>query len=365
MEIREVTSDEDREKVFRLRYDVYITEMDRGTQGVDHKNRLLYDELDENCVMVGAFENGRAVGTVRVNHAWKTDIGEFTDLYSMCAEGTMQPDYTSIVTKFMIAEEKRNSSLALKLILWMYTEELRNGVIITYLDCNAHLIPLYAKLGFKTYKEDVESDEYGSITPMKLMLRDSAHLSKIRSPLRTALREFETGQINDYLKIIDGAEDLPQQQWDVDRELHAKRGENYIFDGLSEDELPRIFRIATSETFKAGEWIIQEGQISSDIFVMLDGQAAVARETADGNELVVALFSRGQVIGEMGYLRNLPRSASVRGISDGRVLRFSSAVMRSLLETDSAIAAKIFRNLSIILANRLAKTTGDWIDNSS
>ena len=76
LEIREVTSDEDREKVFRLRYDVYITEMDRGTQGVDHKNRLLYDELDENCVMVGAFENGRAVGTVRVNHAWKTDIGE-------------------------------------------------------------------------------------------------------------------------------------------------------------------------------------------------------------------------------------------------------------------------------------------------
>ena len=92
------------------------------------------------------------------------------------------------------------------------------------------------------------------------------------------------------------------------------------------------------------------------MYVVIEGtlRGYLAREGAD---VEIATMSRGETVGEVALLAGR-RSASVDTVTDARLLRFTKAELDELARRYPKIAAKLFANLSEVLARRLIQTTG-------
>ena len=66
-DIKVAKSDKDRERIFRFRYDVYVTEMGKSPTEADHQKKIIRDELDNDAHLLYAEDEGQIVGTVRLN----------------------------------------------------------------------------------------------------------------------------------------------------------------------------------------------------------------------------------------------------------------------------------------------------------
>ena len=85
---------------------------------------------------------------------------------------------------------------------------------------------------------------------------------------------------------------------------------------------------------------------------MLDG----ILEVRDDHDAVLAIFSRGDVFGEMAFLLEQPRSQDVYAATDDvRVLSLSEAKLRKMVKSDSANAAQLLLNISKMLCLRILK----------
>ncbi len=83
---------------------------------------------------------------------------------------------------------------------------------------------------------------------------------------------------------------------------------------------------------KKGEEIITQGARADAFYVVLEGTLAVwKREGAGGSETHIANKEPGSCVGEIGLLKNVPRTASVRAETEARVLRFDEAEYRNLV----------------------------------
>src|SRR5262245_15298124 len=68
--VRRASSQGDREKIFRLRYEIYVEEMRRRQTHADHALRFIEEPFDDaSAVLLLAEQDGEAVGTVRINFA--------------------------------------------------------------------------------------------------------------------------------------------------------------------------------------------------------------------------------------------------------------------------------------------------------
>lgn len=359
MEIREAKTKEDRESIFRLRYQVLVEELGWTIGGADHERRFVIEPLDDASILVGAFEEGEVLGSLRINLGRDGSLEAFDQLYSFDRDQPYYPEQVGVISKLVAAKEHRNSLMLPRMLLWIYGLGLKWGVVRAYLDCSVDLIPFYEKLGFTTYTDDVETEEYGVIAPMRLDLGNIEYLEQIRSPLCRVLSHYQQGHIDAYLESC-GREDGEEfQPWGYGTGFPTTETEVHVFDGLSKEELKLAFRAAAIKDYEDSEAIVVSGDPSWEFGVVLKGRAAVWL-TLDGKKQVVALFSRGQVLGEMGFLLNAPRSATITALGECRVATFPSPVVEHLLRKKPGIAVHIFRNLAMILARRLAHAH-DWL----
>ena len=60
-------TEEEKEAVYRFRYDVYVEEMGRYGEAADHENRRLVEPEDETARIWYAAEDGQVVATQRIS----------------------------------------------------------------------------------------------------------------------------------------------------------------------------------------------------------------------------------------------------------------------------------------------------------
>jgi len=192
MQIRLVSTKEDRELVFRLRYEIYVGGMGRTQKCADHSARKIEEPLDDKAHLFGAFED-RLIGTVRTNLARDGSLGYYDDLYNTKCVGRAYPSGVSITTKLMVEPEHRGGRAGLYLAMAVYRHNIELGIEFDFIDCNDHLIPFFTGLGYRMYREPIVHPEFGRVTPMLLRTGDLKHFEAMRSPfagiLRTVTRE--------------------------------------------------------------------------------------------------------------------------------------------------------------------------------
>ena len=135
----------------------------------------------------------------------------------------------------------------------------------------------------------------------------------------------------------------------------------HIFEGLEEEELALFAEHLSRQTVPAGTPVLQQGFASSTLFILLSGKVRVLRQLG-GTPVTIAEFGPLQTFGEMGIVDGEPASATVMAESEIQILSMSAEEFHALLESSTAIRAKVWRNLAKELTQRIRLTTNQVQD---
>ena len=87
--------------------------------------------------------------------------------------------------------------------------------------------------------------------------------------------------------------------------------------------------------FPSKSAVVNAGDSSNSLFLVIEGSVAVVVEDEDGNEIVVAYLNRGEFFGEMGLFQDDPtRTAWVRTRTECLIAEISYARFRELAHND-------------------------------
>ncbi len=110
-----------------------------------------------------------------------------------------------------------------------------------------------------------------------------------------------------------------------------------LFTMLSDDQLRSLAAAVVKRRFKRGERIVEQGQKSDALSIILSGRARVLMtDSSKGREVILATLQVGDYIGEMSLIDNDVHSATVEAEIQTDVLELGrSEFLRSLAESGS------------------------------
>lgn len=125
-----------------------------------------------------------------------------------------------------------------------------------------------------------------------------------------------------------------------------------VLEGLSEDEWQMIIRNAQTINFSDGDILLKEGEVDDAVYIVVSGKVEVVGSKAFGRVNRIATIDEGSVFGEVAFFDANPRSASVRAIGEGNVLRLSRKGFEQISAWNPSLAQQFLFDLGSILAFR-------------
>lgn len=97
--------------------------------------------------------------------------------------------------------------------------------------------------------------------------------------------------------------------------------------------------------FKRGETLVEQGQKSNALFILLTGRARVMTSDSRGREVILATLAQGDYLGEMSIIDNEPHSATVRAEVQTDVLMLGRAEFARCLTENASMSLVVMRGL--------------------
>ena len=361
--IREAVTPEERDEVFRFRYQVYVEEMGRYRSVADHEGRKLIEADDATARLYYAADGERPVGAMR--HNWGGDA-PFSE--RQVAQYSLAPfleripaDEIIVGERFMVAPSQRGTDLIFNLFRTYLDFVNTKRIQLIFGDCEPHLLNLYLGMGFRTYAAtNVNSAETGYLIPLVMVPEDLDYMRQIKSPLIKVLKDFAgDARVPACLAELLGGGAVTSQSltqrgryWaQIDQAMKLAENPTHLFDGLSDEEQQRCLTKSNAIECQAGDHLIKKGNVAQNMFVVLAGALEVRVDGA-----LVNVCGSGDIVGEMAFLLESPRSADVFAAADGtRVLSLSESNLKSLIAEDPGLAAKLLLNLSKLLSYKILR----------
>ena len=135
-----------------------------------------------------------------------------------------------------------------------------------------------------------------------------------------------------------------------------------LFGALSDDALAFLAGMLTVVEPQVGETIFREGDEANTMYVVLGGEMEVTKKSRAAVDARVAVLGPGDWFGEMSIVDIQPRSATVRALAPGRLIRITASDLDSLYRHDVRSYAIIVLNLARELSRRLRVADGILAD---
>jgi len=369
------TTDEERNAIYRLRYDVYIDEMNGGARHdeADVRRRQFRDEWDERAYHFYAAERGRMVACARIllrrdgpmECEQHFDLEQFPPAF---------PDFVSMTSRLALHTEHRGSHVLKKLTCALYEFLCEQGQKFNFIDCHTRLLPLYSRLGFRAYRPGFNHQKYTYVVPMVLVVDDLEHLEQVRSPFIPVARRYPCS--------VEGRQFLLQHFPDAEtvgtpagrsealtRQAMLERlvngqtsvARSDMLAGLTLEDVNLLASLGHYVACRTGDGVLQAGDPGREIFLILDGRFHVTgriRHSEHEEVRVSKVLTIGDVFGEIRFLTEEIRYASVMAMEDATLLVLNAKAMDRLVITAPKAAAKVFRNIARIVVSRLCPSGG-------
>ena len=372
-DIKVASSDEDRERIFRFRYDVYVTEMGKNPAEADHQKKIIRDELDDDAHLLYAEDEGHIIGTVRLNYRTEKKFpAVWEQIYAIEKFAPSFGENISMTSRMMVAKDYRGSSVPAALVGAVYSTGREMGSKFDFCNCAPSLLEFYEQIGFRRFTDGFMDEDNGYHVPLVMLARDTQHLRQVRSPLYRVARQFEhepeTGEwfqktFPSYTGIANSRSRNTEEFWkQLSDQLAAPLAECIpLFESLSDEEVSGFLRSGTVLSLQPGDRIIRQGDVGDEMYIILSGVAeAVSRKEEQEHSL--AIMSKGQIFGEVAFISKAVRSADVNALTEMQVLIISKGFLTRAMRKQPEISAKVLFNLSLILAQRLRDRTDSWVE---
>jgi CRP-like cAMP-binding protein len=135
--------------------------------------------------------------------------------------------------------------------------------------------------------------------------------------------------------------------------LFPMQSDHPLFRYLSDEERNRIESIGEVKTIAQGGFLIRASEVDSTLFAIEDGHLDIVA-WRDDEEVVVATVGPGDVLGEVSFIDDSPRTVSVRaGEGDAVVRAWDKRTLSEALAFEPQILAKFAVAMCELLVERL------------
>jgi len=136
-----------------------------------------------------------------------------------------------------------------------------------------------------------------------------------------------------------------------------------VFERLAVPELEKIYSLGEVRVYRPATNILIEGEASVGMYLILEGQVGVykAGKSGDTEGLLLTHLGVGSCFGEMSFIDNKPRSATVS--SQSRVVCYflDGSSLQNELVADSQLAHRFYANFAKVLSARLRELDEQFI----
>ena len=138
--------------------------------------------------------------------------------------------------------------------------------------------------------------------------------------------------------------------------LFPMQSDHPLFRYFTEEERDRIEQIGEVSTISQGRYLIRATDADSRLFTVEDGHLDIIARR-DGEEAVVATVGPGDVLGEVAFIDDSPRSVSVRAGEETVTVRaWDKKTLSEALAFEPQLLAKFAVAMSELLVERLRDT---------
>ena len=350
---------EELDAIYRLRYEIYVEEMQIFGDVADHQNRMLYDLNDANSRLLYATINGEVIAALRLNLGKDAPFSEELErTYNLNRfRSAIDDSQVLVLTRFMVRPQYRGTSLAHHMICQVAELCLQECIEISVCDCQPHLIRYYQRIGFRSYECDVYNDpEFGIMIPLAFVNGDLDYLKSIRSPMKTifARRECNTPVVDRCIaalgnSTVQSVRDIPEKdRVNLTNQICEKEA---LFKDLEKDMVCSIISPGHLMNLAPNDRLIRKGQPAQTMFVLISGYL----EMKDGDRVIGKLLP-GAIVGELAFLLSGRRTVDIYVGSEGAYLiSLDESMLKKKFKSKSSSA--LLLNLTKILAHKLSTFT--------
>lgn len=118
-----------------------------------------------------------------------------------------------------------------------------------------------------------------------------------------------------------------------------------IFSILTADEISRVVNLIKRKQYSRGEMIIMEGSRLDSLIIVNSGQVKAFKDTLEGKEQILYIFSQGDFFGEKNLLANHNATYNVEALEVTNVCTIKKDDFQQLLREYPEIGFKIIETL--------------------
>lgn len=372
--VQRARSSEERDAILRLRYRIYVEELNKIVPEADHERRWVHDPEDD-LPRSALFYTGRPerpTGTLRLT-VWApgTAPEALRERYALAQFPGIDRYPIAEASRLLVEPQVRGMLVVPALVKAAYDHVvLDEGVQFCFSYCAPGLVNSYKRLGYRPYHTDSITTSDGLRVPIVMLTSDVGFFKQVHSPLAAFASAYVASErlsridLSPYAHLVSQDHQSvqldPRQVWHElqDELLDGERERPGLLDDLTPSDLRKLATQGVILDVSAGQLITREDLHEQEMFVILEGCFEIRRGVQR-----LALLHHGEVFGEMALLLNSGRrTATVVAQSEGRLLVLRRKFVQELMHRDPDIAAKILYNLSRTLAERVARTSATLVD---
>ena len=345
-EVHVATSREEREAIYRFRYQVYVGEFGRRLGEPDHERRWVRDEDDESphTTILYTGTPDAVTASVRLRH-WPAGQVPAADVETLSLDRVPGAHRRSLaeIERLMVHPEVRGKLLVAALVKRSYEILVgEHGSEMVFCYCSPGLMHFYRRIAMRPYGGRLVNAPDGLMIPMVSVTSDADHYRQVGSYLTPMVDLYygEDGLPSVDLEPLQDVFAKTGITWEKDAVLHAvdtalanQRSE--FLENLTEGEYDDLVGHGLVIDIEEGTLVTRRGFRELELYVVLEGDFA----TDEGQHL-----EAGDHFGEESLLHEAGRRAhTVRARTDGKllVLRgvFLQRVLRRRMELATALRA--------------------------
>lgn len=364
--VRHALTPVEREAVYRLRYVVYVEELNKRVATADHSRRWLRDpeDDDDGVVLLYTGTPDEVTGTLRLRHWLPGAVpAELCERFSLSFFPGIERLTVAEVSRLAVASELRRQLVLRALVVEAYRFFVERAAYLVFSYCAPGLLSLHQRLGYRTYPCRLIDGPDGFRVPVVNLTPDVRHYREVRSPLLPLAREYfgqgapEGFDLRRYARLVAEADHVETDVTAIWAELRtclAMSDPVQIFDGVSDDGAQEVLRRGHIIRLPAGQMVTRARLVEQEMFVILEG--TFEELTPDGRRF--AVLTQGDLFGELSlFLPGGHRPTTVRSVTPGKVLVLDRSFLSTLAVSNPPVAIQVLRNLGRVMAMRLLKMT--------
>jgi diguanylate cyclase (GGDEF)-like protein len=163
---------------------------------------------------------------------------------------------------------------------------------------------------------------------------------------RTLVSHSETAPVDDGLPALT-LQDARDDRQDARALFGSMLAAVPLFRGCTPPQIATLVATAAEKIYPAGTVVTRQGQAPEHLWVLLSGRVRVVEATTDGQaEMLLGEIGRAEIFGELGILRDQPRSATVIAVDRTHCLVLRHTEFVHVLQESTALANGLLRVLA-------------------